>query len=289
MRWPLLLDLELTNACNLNCLQCWRHDMHRNITQLDLKIVRKIFRDASRSVRGIRFIGHGENLLHPDFFILALEAKKLGFLVHLTTNGLLLTPKRIRQLLELELDSIVFSFQGTDKEGYEEMRRNKGYDRLCNIIQELVQQRGKSPLPYVVVNTTTLDETDEQIEAFRQRWIPIVDEVGHWFTTLERLEHLEHVQNLLPRQRIRQAMVGRVRCIEIHTKLSINSDGQACLCCNDYNGELAVGSVYEQGIEQLWNSERAQALRKMIDKDYRSVPFCQKCSNKFNRMDHGND
>lgn len=283
--YPLLIDLELTNGCNLNCLQCWRHDMRRPITSLEPSVVRRLLAEASGRVHGVRFIGHGESLIHPDFLDLVADAKEQGLLVHLTTNGLLLNEARTHRLLDAGLDSIVFSFQGTDKAGYEAMRRNSRYDDLCAVIRKLVLLRGDRPEPYVVVNTTVLDESDEQISDFRNRWLDIVDEVGHWFTTLERLDHLEHVRKLLPRQRIRKAMTGRVRCIEVHTKLSINSDGQASLCCNDYNGELAVGSVYTQSLAELWGSKRARALRTIIGDDHGKVVFCRKCSNKFNRVD----
>lgn len=287
--YPLLLDLELTNACNLDCLQCWRHDMQRPLTRLDPALVRELLVQAAGRVAGVRFIGQGESLLHPDFADLAQAAKDLGLLTHLTTNGLLLTPELAGRIIEMGLDSVVFSFQGTDKAGYEFMRRNRKYDQLCATIREFSQLRGSRRLPYLVVNTTILDETPDQVRAFQESWKGWADEVGYWYTTLERIAHLEHVKELLPRQRIRQAMQGRVRCIEAHTKLSINSDGAATLCCNDYNGQLAVGRIQDHSLADLWTGERAARLRRAIASEHGQPPFCRLCSNKFNKMEEKDD
>lgn len=282
--YPLLLDFELTNRCNLNCLQCWRHGMNRPLTQLDTSLVMQVLEEASGNVLGVRFIGHGESLMHKDFFDIVTFAKNRGLVVHLTTNGLLLNHDKLGALLDTGLDSIVFSFQGTDAETYGFMRNNTLHGKLEHNIQTLVVLRGERSIPYIVVNTSILDETDEQVTAFKSYWSQWADEVGHWFTTLERISNIEHVKPLLPRQQIRNAMKGRMRCIEVFTKMSINSDGQASLCCNDYNGELAVGNVEETLLRDLWNSKAACILREKIHADFRQIPFCRMCSNKFNRV-----
>lgn len=287
--YPLLLDLELTNACNLSCLQCWRHDMKRPLTRLDPELVRDLLAQAAGNVAGVRFIGQGESLLHPDFAYLAQAAKERGLLVHLTSNGLLFTPELAHRLLDLGLDSMVFSFQGTDKAGYEFMRRNRKHDELRATIREFSRLRGDRPLPYLVVNTTILDEPMDQVRAFQDSWAGVVDEVGYWYTTLERIAHVEHVKELLPRQRIRQAMQGRVRCIEAYTKLSVNSDSTATLCCNDYNGELAVGSVRVKTLAELWTGERTARLRRAISSEHAQPAFCRLCSNKFNKAEDPDD
>lgn len=55
--------------------------------------------------------------------------------------------------------------------------------------------------------------------------------------------------------------------------LSINSSGDAILCCNDYNFDYIYGNILEQDLAEMWHSEKHV---ETIDRAYNNI--CTKCS-----------
>lgn len=62
--------------------------------------------------------------------------------------------------------------------------------------------------------------------------------------------------------------------------IAILADGQATLCCLDYDGKLAVGNVKENSIEDLLKGQAAKNLRSAMLGHYPLPYFCQQCQAK---------
>lgn len=66
-------------------------------------------------------------------------------------------------------------------------------------------------------------------------------------------------------------------CVRPFRFLNINYDGEALLCCNDYNNELKIGNVADHTLVELWNSEILNKYRiKLLHKD-RNALLCAPC------------
>jgi len=283
VRFPLLLDVEATNFCNLSCIMCPRQIMKRGLGYMDFNLFIKIVDEAAKEgCMGIRIIRFGEPLLHPEIIDMIKYVKKAGLKAHITTNGLLLDSNKAGELLSAGLDSIIFSFQGTDRSEYQKMRSNDSYEILENNIKNLVKMRNDAKAKlHIQVTTTVLDESEEQIKKFNEKWERIVDRVDHWYTSLLRLENTNVSKELFKRQRIKERM-HRGRCNEVLTKMSIDWDGRVTACCGDFNCELYVGDAKKESLKQIWNGERYKKLRELLEKGEREkVPFCKLCTSKF--------
>jgi MoaA/NifB/PqqE/SkfB family radical SAM enzyme len=64
--FPFLVDIELTNHCNLACIMCPRHAMKRDKGFMSDEIFRKIIDECAKYKTPIRFIRFGEPFLHPN-------------------------------------------------------------------------------------------------------------------------------------------------------------------------------------------------------------------------------
>lgn len=84
------------------------------------------------NIPGVRFIRWGEPTLHPSYIEIMKRVKNAGAMVHINTNGSLLDDEQISQLIDMQLDSIKFSFQGADEGTYNEMRKGGDYKRLLD-------------------------------------------------------------------------------------------------------------------------------------------------------------
>lgn len=281
--FPLLLDIELTNACNLDCLMCPRQIMTRKIGFMEKQTFQKIIDEAFPYKPGIRFIRYGEPLLHKETFSFIDLAKQNGFVCHMTTNGILINNDIIDRIFSSGLDSIIFSFQGSTKEEYQKMRNNQSYDLLKVNIENLKRRRDKEERdkPFIQVTTTLLDETKEDKENFIRQWQDLSDRIDTWHTSLLRLRHIDRLKPFLSRQRVEE-IVDQGRCLEVMTKLSIDWNGDVTACCSDYNGELVVGNIFKNSLKEIWDSRRLDKIRSILSDGRRNeLILCRSCTTKF--------
>lgn len=167
---PRLLDVELTNCCNMHCRMCpvGTGTMKRKRGFMNDRVFERILEDIKEfHIPAVRLIRWGEPTLHPMFFEYVGKLKSVGVMVHFNTNGLLLYEESIRKIVEMKIDSMKFSFQGIDKMTYEEMRDGGNYSELLNIIKKTYQIRGDRKFPYISVTTSTTYESDEDILRFK--------------------------------------------------------------------------------------------------------------------------
>ncbi len=106
-RKPLQCSLYVTDRCNLDCSYC---------TEYDNSVPHPPLEDLKKWLRKIRELGTmrialvgGEPLLHPDIVELVRYCRELGFATSLTTNGFLLTRKRLADLEEAGLQVMQIS------------------------------------------------------------------------------------------------------------------------------------------------------------------------------------
>ena len=106
-RKPLQCSLYVTDRCNLDCSYCTEYDNsqpHPSISDLK-KWAHKI---RELGTMRIALVG-GEPLTHPDIVELVRYCRDLGFATSLTTNGFLLTRKKLQELEEAGLQVMQIS------------------------------------------------------------------------------------------------------------------------------------------------------------------------------------
>lgn len=277
--FPLFLDLEITNVCNLDCLMCGRQIMKRKIGFMEFGLFKRIIDEARKEgCKGIRFIRYGEPFLHKDIFKMIAYVKEKNMSTHITTNGTF-SEGVLKKIPDSELDSIIFSFQGTTPEEYKKMRNTNKYGVLIDNIKKLVAARGENEKPFIQINTTLLDEGKMEVSNFIERWSKIADKVDYWYTSFTWLEQVERLKPILERERIN---ISSGRCTEVRTKLSINWDGLVTACCQDFDNGLIVGDLNINTLKEIWNGEKMTRLRNVLAAGKRNeIPFCRKCRSKF--------
>lgn len=262
--FPYIIDIELTNDCNLNCKFCSRRIMKRDIGYMTDNLFKSIMKQCKNRTVGIRFIRWGEPFLHPNILDFCKLVKEENHPLHITTNGLLLNEKIIDELVKLELDSIVFSFQGTTKEDYKNLRNNDEYDTLEKNILMLVKSRGERDKPFIHITCTIDDANKKDSNIFKEKWCKIVDEVSIGKTNWSRLREKNDVIY--------------IQCKEPWQKLGIDWDGEVSACCGDYDKLMNIG-YFNNNISELWNNDIITSYRKLIVNNRQpSLSLCRKCT-----------
>lgn len=104
---PILAQIVPTRRCNLDCGYCNEYDKTSSPVPLET-MLRRIDRLAELGTTIITLSG-GEPTLHPDLDTIIRRIRSSGAIATLITNGLLLTPDRIRALNRAGLDYLQIS------------------------------------------------------------------------------------------------------------------------------------------------------------------------------------
>jgi radical SAM protein with 4Fe4S-binding SPASM domain len=68
-------------------------------------------------------------------------------------------------------------------------------------------------------------------------------------------------------------------CERLFTMTVVNPRGQVVLCCGDLNGDVIMGNVQSERLEQIWNNERFTFYRNALNHEgRRNLPLCSECS-----------
>lgn len=272
--FPFIVDIELTNHCNLKCLFCGQQNMKRKKGFMTKKIFKKVVDECVEYNTPIRLIRWGEPFLHPKIIEYCRYIKK-KLLLHITTNGLLLNVDNMQALVSMEVDSIIFSFQGATKPGYEQMR-GEHYDLLERNIKKLLKIRGEAKKPYIQISSTMTNEPQKQINAFIKKW-SIVDAVAIGKTNLSRIPVCSEVKK-------QETIKHKYRpCTEIYQKLSVDWDGKISCCCSDWDRFMMVGDIKNQTLCEIWNkSNQLKTFRKILDDmGHSMLPMCKNCFHTY--------
>ncbi|MDD3875923.1 MAG: radical SAM protein [Bacteroidales bacterium] len=162
--FPILSELAVTYRCNLKCGFCYAGcnlthnpiNSDKELTTMELKlIIHKIWNQAK--VPSISFTG-GEPLLRGDLPELIKFAKECDMRVNLITNGTLITPEKVRSLVDAGLDSAQISLEGVDAETHDSLVGKKGAFQLTLNAVKLLKTTGI----HVHTNTTLNRHNIEQ-------------------------------------------------------------------------------------------------------------------------------
>lgn len=271
--YPDHVDLELSSTCNMVCPMCYTTtETFRKVVphvNLDYGLFRRIVDElAEHRVFSIRLSWRGEPTLNPHFMDCIRYAKAKGIKeVDSLTNALRLTPEMFEEMVDLKMDWLTISFDGTG-ETYERIRKPAKYDQMVEKIRTFaeIKRRKKSVKPVVRIQGVW-PAIAEDPEAYFDTFEPIADEVS--VNTLLDYLHVDTEVQYVP----------NFVCPVVFQRLVVGSDGRAFMCINDDMGRMPVGDTRTQSIGEIWNGEAMQHVRSVHKQRLGNQTFdpCKDC------------
>ena len=154
---PLLVQVELTEACNLKCKFCYNSQKPR----YNRKVIQMLDALAKQNVMQVTLTG-GEPLMHPDFFDILKYATAHFPNVMILSNGALMTDEVVQKISDSGVLSVSISIHG-DETTHEMLTGIPGsYHNSMRAIEKY-QKIGKTPIAsnFVLnaVNLPVLEKT----------------------------------------------------------------------------------------------------------------------------------
>ncbi|HBG60278.1 MAG: hypothetical protein A2Y03_03840 [Omnitrophica WOR_2 bacterium GWF2_38_59] len=264
------LVIEISNACNLKCSMCPRNNMERKVEFMTSQAFESIIKDNKETLEFVSLNGYGEPLMHPELSRFLNICKTYKIKSGISTNCTLLDEKRSRELLENPPDLIILAIDGATSETYEEVRVGAKFDIVIkNVKRFLGMRKGYNKKPFVVLQFIYMTETKSQINKFKGLFN------GYDYDSI-RIRQLTHSGRNRTDSNYNNSMGS---CSWIWNEPMILSDGTLVPCCQDVNGILKLGNIFNDPLSTLWNTGSINSLREKHSCNLRkTINLCEQCN-----------
>ena len=300
--------IEITNTCNLNCDFCPKH--HRRKRQLSAGEFNLLTDRVRGKVSFLYFHLMGEPLLHPLLPQFIRTANEKGFKTVLTSNGTLL--HRCLPLLEALPNKIQLSLHSHESNARGELA---GY--MQEVMQFSVQAAEKGTCMVLRLwNQGGRDKENEEVMRLIEQYVPKpwkerpdgfrlsdhlyleFDRKFEWPTAGEKSEENlkdesekesengseENLKNKSEKEsengsgeKFSKKEKKQLFCKALIKQIGVLSDGSLVPCCLDHDGDVVLGNLLHQSLEEILASPRAQALVEGFKHHMASEKLCQNC------------
>ena len=309
---PLTLQVEPTNACNLNCTMCPRSKMTRKLGFMDpaafeemlggwknrlfVKQLQHLIFGTVLAIQkrgSIKLFFMGEPLLHNQLDKLIDSGNRAGCSVGIQTNGAALINKEVRErLLTAKPSAIGISLDGINEKSFQSVRRGASWLDICKGLEALHRERREMNLErriYIMIssiipewNQSSLERAQKFLEPIR----PFVDHIGCIPLSRERNPEFYDGNGeitLYAKEPVAGLSKLQPLCTEPFTKLNVLWDGRISPCCYDIDCDMLLGHI-KDGIDNVWKSGKVKELQKaLLNQEVRKYPLCSECMGN-NRM-----
>ncbi len=174
---PELVQIDLTNSCNNDCIGCWCRSplLGDRIIPIDIEkqtlplgLVKKVLDDcAAMGTTNIYIAGGGEPFMHPDIMEIISHIKELGLACHINTNLTLANKDFASKLVNIEIDNLIVSLWAATPETYSRTHPNKSeatFEQLIDTLRHIIRLR-QGAAPHITLYNVIMNFNYKEIEA----------------------------------------------------------------------------------------------------------------------------
>jgi len=266
--------IEITNICNLKCKFCPKTNRKKEFMNLENfeKIINKVHKHTNLVCLHVK----GEPLLHPNLKEILRILEKYKLQANITTNGTLIkenleilkNSKAVRQI-NFSIHSIIQNDR-LDKQYLQDIF--KSVEELNNII-----------ISYRLWNLQSIKENDINNE--------IIEEIERYYNIqnlkqeLMKQEFLKIKENVFINQDTEfiwpningKSIIEKGRCLALKEQIAILVDGTVVPCCLDNNGDIQLGNILEESLEDILNKTKTLDIKKNFENGIITCRLCKTC------------
>lgn len=268
--------LEITNRCNLSCSFCPKTKRPaRTLSPAEFRLLCEKLRPYTEYLY-LHVLG--EPLLHPQLDEILDICRELSFRVVITTNGTLLSAQETMLLSSPALYKInvsLHSFEANapgDFDAY--LSGCFSFAKKAGEAGKLVDLRlwnldGETTRGQHAQNSAIL-KTLEAV--FSQPWVK-----NTWgFRLCERVfVHYAEKFDWPDLSLAEQPAHGT--CRALRDQIAVLADGTVVPCCLDHEGDIPLGNLFSQDLQEILDDTPAKALLSGFSARKLSHPLCRRC------------
>lgn len=267
--------IEITNTCNLDCHFCPKHQRKRR--QLSAEEFDLLMDKVRGKVCFLYFHLMGEPLLHPLLPQFITMAREKGFKTVLTSNGTLL--HRAMNLLDTLPHKVQLSLHS-----HESNARGELSSYMEEVMNFATQAAAKGTCVVLRLwNQGGMDKENELVMDYIAEYVPRPwKERPDGFRLCDNL-YLEFDRKFEWPSANASSAKREVFCKALLKQIGVLSDGSLVPCCLDHNGDVVLGNLFHQSLEEILSSPRAQAMIEGFQHHTATEALCQNCESALVR------
>lgn len=287
----ILLQLEVTNACNHNCCFCPNEASSRPKQMLELDLAKRIMLECSeflKSDKKICFHMNGEPLLYNELVNLVTYSKELGYnYSFITTNGSVASEGMLADLFEAGLDSIKFSINAGTKETYKKIHGKDDFTKALKALKFSYQYRNKHNKKYkIFVSCVGIKDNYNELKELYDLVEQYSDEVVFYYPC----SYAGQINDLSKSLRADMSQLGLKTidikhsspCSVLWNSINITCEGYLALCCSESDNRLIVEDLNHMSVKDAWLGDKMNRIRKKhMDNNVDNMP-CHSCITEQN-------
>lgn len=277
------LLIELTNACNCNCIFCANSKMKRKRKYINQELATKVLNEAFElGTREVGFYTTGESLLNKDVAKYIKIAKVIGFeYVYLTTNAILLDEEKIEEIVIAGIDSIKLSINAINKLDYKFIHGIDAYEKVMDNLKSLYEYRNIKKANYkIYVSYISTRYTDYNINEIKSTFSSWCDDVAI-VNVRNQSGMMPEIQNLLScyntDNKIQAERV--IPCHYVFNTINVSCEGYLTACCTDFENYLVYADLNTTSLKEAWHNDVITKLRKKHLENDLGDTLCNNCIN----------
>lgn len=262
--------VEITNLCNANCSFC--PGTVRAPRMMSAEEFETVLQKLTGVTGYLYYHLMGEPLTHLRLPDMIAVASRLGFKSQITTNGKLLE-SRGQALIDARVHKVNISIHSFEEGS------NTDYVNYINACLDFADRASRAGI--IVVLRLWNNGYDEgrnisTLELVRAKFPWDWKEEPRGIRIRDKL-YLEHGDRFDWPDLGAADGGDQVFCHGLRDHFGILSDGTVVPCCLDHNGDIPLGNVFTQPIQEILDSPRAKAMRDGFSCRKATEELCRKC------------
>ncbi|MCX6116763.1 MAG: SPASM domain-containing protein [Proteobacteria bacterium] len=278
------INIEISNICNLKCSFCPAVEREKQVMSAEN------FEVVARSVAPLtkEIVLHllGEPLGHPDFANILAAATRVQIPVNVVTNGVLLVGERPKDLLSPIVRQVSFSLHSFEA-NFPNQDPKLYLERILRFVERALIER---PDLYINLRLWDLDGTESHQTDRNRAMRKLLSDFFEFDWTDVNVD-LRRKKNWRIKGRLylhfdsrfvwpsmqNEILQERGTCKALTNHIGIHADGSVVPCCLDHNRDIPLGNIFDQKIDDILQSERAQNMLKGFKQGRLVETLCKTC------------
>lgn len=263
--------VEISNLCNLSCRFC--PGTKRPKGRMDANRLSVILEKLKGYTEFVYFHLMGEPLLHPELPRFLELAEGYGFKVIITTNGTLLGERK-----ELLLSSPAVHKVNISLHAFEANDLSVPFETYVDGCLDYGKAaQGQKLTVFRLWNSGGEDKQNGLLlqkleEAFPKPW-----KDGRKGTQLAPKVYLELGEKFDWPDLSAPEEEGPYFCYGLRDQIGVLWDGTVVPCCLDHEGDIPLGNLLTESMDEILESARAKAIYDGFSKKEAAEPLCRRC------------
>lgn len=312
--YPQVVDIEITNACNMRCLHCGSRSgkcRQNEMSTADLKnLVNELVGLGAESIA----LTGGEPLMRRDWSELVSHIRSCGVLCCLLTNGYLITPDVLKTAVEVDLNGFSISLDGLE-DTHDHIRQTTGAWRRATNAMRLIKEQ--SSIRFAVettlsgINLHELEQVHNLVSTTGcHQWrVQLANSVGRMSEQADKLLSDAEFESLV--DRIILLRISSPVNISVGSNIgfygnkgaAVRGDmpwtgdysglrGVGITANGDVKGDLSMpgqfveGNIRESSFTEIWTSNSTFSYNRQFNMDM-VAGFCREC--RYLKLCRGGD